>query len=83
MGALLRKKVFRYNLKNYERRCNTKIKRERQRMGSGVFLSRVDEDEGSPLQNGANGSKQFELENREISGSLPGLPCPDPLSLQR
>lgn len=33
----------------------------------------VDEDEGSPLQNGANVSAH-ETENREISGSPPGTP---------
>jgi hypothetical protein len=36
--------------------------------------SKVDEDEGSPLQNGVNYSLFSEQENREISGSLPGLP---------
>ena len=51
------------------------------------FLNRDDEEEGSPLQNGATSlPRTIHLaagENREFSGSPPGVPPPDHLSLRK
>jgi hypothetical protein len=52
-----------------------------------IFKNKVDEDKGSPLQNGANSFAGFTTQpamekNRTISGSPSGEPHPSNLSLQ-
>jgi hypothetical protein len=62
---------LRYNFARYfERRQTSKINRERQRMDFGSH-AKVDEDEGSPLRNGANhfGGDFDQQQNGKIESS--------------
>ncbi len=52
--------------------------------GPEPFTARDNEEEGSPLRDGANPDAMLASgENREISGSPPGVSSPDHLSLRK
>jgi hypothetical protein len=52
--------------------------RERQRMDFSLvtYKTKVDEDKGSPLQDGVNPGEVLPGENRQFSGSPSGVPSP-------